>query len=220
MPYFRNTDTMYHEIDTIVFDLGGVLIDWNPEYLFSKMFKEEEEMHYFLGEICNMDWNEQQDAGRSILEATEVLIQKHPQYEQEIAAYYGRWTEMLGGPIDKTVDILERLHQDKLYPLYALTNWSKETFPHAQERYHFLQFFQGIIVSGEEKLKKPDPRIYQLLKVRYNINPLKALFIDDSLRNIEAARAVGFHTVHFTDPYELEDILNDLEILEVVRKRK
>ncbi len=206
-------ENMYHTIDTVVFDLGGVLIDWNPEYLYSKIFDEEKEMKYFLSEICTMDWNEEQDGGRKWSDATQLLIKDFPQYTSQIKAYFHRWEEMLGGQIDKTVDILERLHLDQKYPLYALTNWSAETFPIAVGRFPFLGYFRGIIVSGEEHLKKPDPKIYQLLTKKYGINPLTTLFIDDNARNIEAARAIGFHTIHFTDADTLEETLVDLEIL-------
>ncbi len=204
---------MYHEIKTIVFDLGGVLIDWNPEYLYSKIFEDKNEMYYFLSEICTMDWNEQQDAGRRWSVATELLIEQYPDYATQISAYYYRWEEMLGGAIQKSVDLLEYLHLEGRYPLYALTNWSSETFPIAQERYNFLNYFKGILVSGQEGLKKPDPKIYQLLCHRYKINPLTTLFIDDNERNIKAAQAIGFHTVHFTDAEILEEVLMDLEII-------
>ncbi len=205
---------MYHEIDTIVFDLGGVLIDWNPTYLYDKIFSDKKEMDYFLSEVCTMDWNEQQDGGRSWAEATNLLIKDYPQYTNEIKAYYERWEEMLGGPISPTVDLLEKLYHEKKYPLYALTNWSAETFPIAQRRYQFLNYFKGILVSGQVKLKKPDPKIYQMLRTRFGVNPFKTLFIDDNVRNIEAARAVGFHTIHFVGSEELEEAFMDLELLD------
>src|SRR5687768_4547052 len=122
-------------INTIIFDLGGVLIDWNPRYVYRTIFKTEEEIEWFFENICTNDWNEEQDAGRLLSEATEELVTKHPRWENEIRAYYGRWEEMLGGPINETVEIFRKLKQNKELKFYALTNWSAETFPVALERY-------------------------------------------------------------------------------------
>lgn len=200
-------------IETVIFDLGGVLIDWNPEYLFRKIFDDEAEMRRFLTEITTPDWNEQQDAGRPLAEATEWLVERHPEHEAPIRAYYGRWEEMLGGAIAGTVELLNRLHAQNSHRLYALTNWSDETFPIAVERYEFLQLFEGILVSGREKLKKPDPRIYRLVIERYAISPQRSLFIDDSRRNVEGARAVGLQAIHFESPEKLETDLRERGIL-------
>ncbi len=194
-------------IDTILFDLGGVLVDWNPRYVFRQIYDTEEEVDYFLANICTPDWNEQQDAGRSLSEATTSLILQYPQYADPIRAYYGRWSEMLGGPIDGTVAILDQLRQEKKYRLYALTNWSAETFPIAQERYEFLQWFTDILVSGVEKLKKPQPEIYHLAMARFGLAAERTLFIDDSLRNVEGARAVGMQAYHFQGPEALRALL-------------
>ena len=200
-------------IETIIFDLGGVLIDWNPRHLFRKIFDDQKEMEHFRSEICTPDWNEQQDAGRSLAEATSILVEQFPEYSNQIKAFYGRWEEMLGGPIEDTVELLEQLKTRNNHRIYALTNWSAETFPIALERYDFLQLFEGILVSGEEKLKKPDPRIYQLILERYDINPEKALFIDDSLRNVKAAAEMGIHTIHFQSPEDLKAELLKMELL-------
>lgn len=201
-----------HLIDTIVFDLGGVLIDWNPVYLYRKVFDKEEEMTYFLREICAPTWNEQQDAGRPLEEATSWLINRHPEYEDQIRAFYGRWEEMLAGPIHETVQILEHLHQQNNYRLYALTNWSHETFPIAQARYDFLNRFEGILVSGEEKLAKPDPRIFRLLFARFGIQPEHALFIDDNPKNVDAAIQCGMHALRFHSSDQLHADLASLGI--------
>jgi len=190
-------------IQTIIFDLGGVLIKWDPKLLYRKIFPDEKEMNMFLSEVCTMDWNEQQDAGRTWKDGIAELTPKYPQYEREINAYFRRWPEMLGGAIHETVVLLEQLKASKKYRLYALTNWSAETFPFAQRQFSFLQHFEGILVSGEEKLKKPDPKIYQLLFSRYSIDPATALFIDDSLRNIKAAEQVGLQVHHFTESEKL-----------------
>lgn len=201
------------KFDTIIFDLGGVLIDWNPEYVFREVFDTEEEMRYFFAEICTHDWNIQQDAGRSLAEATEERVALFPDYEPHIRAFYGRWKEMLGGPIHETVEILETLHQQKDHRLLALTNWSHETFPTALELYPFLQLFEGILVSGVEKLIKPDPLIYRLILERYNVNPSRALFIDDNAKNVAGAKDVGIEAIQFKSPQELRSYLQEHHVL-------
>lgn len=200
-------------IDTIVFDLGGVLISWNPRNLYRKIFTDEAEMEYFLANICTMEWNEQQDAGRSWKDAINLLLPQFPAYEMQIRAYRARWPEMLNGSIQGTVDILTKLHRDKRYRLYALTNWSAETFPIALDLFPFLQYFEGIIVSGDEKLKKPDPKIYQILHTRYNIKLEHAIFTDDSLRNIKGAASVGLNAIHFQSPEQLAADLRKMGIV-------
>ena len=199
-------------IDTVIFDLGGVLIDWNPERLFKKIFTDQEEMKYFLTEVCSPDWNEQQDGGRSIEEATHLLLGQFPKYEKEIKAYYGRWTEMLGGAIEGTVDILKEILAMDHYKVYALTNWSAETFPVALEMFPFLHLFEGILVSGAEKMKKPDHRIYNLILERYKINAPNAVFIDDNLRNVKASIECDIHGIHFTSPEQLRNQLKEFGV--------
>jgi len=203
----------HSKIDTIIFDLGGVLIDWNPRHLYRKIFKTEEEIDWFLQNICTSEWNEQQDAGRSFEEATDELLSKFPDHEIPIRAWYGRWKETINGPITETVKIFEELREAKKYRLYALTNWSEQTFPWALENFNFLQWFEGIVVSGVEKTRKPFPEFYQILLSRYNIDPTKALFIDDSHRNIIGAQALGINGIHFQSPTqlrsELQKMIND-----------
>ncbi|MCB0633382.1 MAG: HAD family phosphatase [Saprospiraceae bacterium] len=201
------------DIDTVIFDLGAVLIDWNPRYLYNKLFDEDHEMEYFLRNVCSPEWNNQQDAGRSWAEATDLLIAQHPDYRQQIRAYWERWPEMLNGPIQGTVSILKRIDAQKEHRLLALTNWSAETWPYAWEQFDFLQLFEAILVSGEEKVKKPDPRIYQLLIDKYDIVPERSIFIDDSLKNIVAAREQGILAIHFTDPEALERELERIGVL-------
>jgi 2-haloacid dehalogenase len=183
-------------IKTLVFDLGGVLIDWNPRYLYRKLIDHEDDIDLFLSEVCNAEWNVQQDAGRALAEATAERIALFPQKKSLIEAFYDRWEEMLGGEIDQTVEILRELNR-KGETLYALTNWSGETFPIAEARYDFLQWFAGTLVSGVEKLAKPDPAIFHLLLNRYELKAQDCLFIDDSMINIEAAARIGFETHHF-----------------------
>jgi 2-haloacid dehalogenase len=201
-------------IDTVIFDLGAVLIDWNPRYLYRKLFDEESEMEHFLQNICSPEWNNQQDAGRSWAEATDLLIAAHPSYQQQIQAYWKRWPEMLNGPIEGTVSILKRLDEQNKHRLLALTNWSAETWPFAWEQYDFLQIFENILVSGAEKIKKPDPRIYQLLIEKFEVVPEKSVFIDDSLKNVIAAREQGIQAIHFTSPEKLERELMEMGVLD------
>jgi 2-haloacid dehalogenase len=204
---------MNNKIDAIIFDLGGVLIDWNPSYVFDKMFEDEERKRHFFENICTPDWNEKQDAGRSLKEATEELLVKYPEWKDYIEAYYGRWQEMLGGPIHGTVEIFKQIKKSGNYKLYALTNWSAELFPIALERYEFLHWFDGRVVSGEEKMRKPFPEFYQLILDRFQLEIEETLFIDDNLRNAEAAKALGLKTIIFTSPSQLKEELLKLGIL-------
>jgi 2-haloacid dehalogenase len=204
---------MNTEITAIIFDLGGVLIDWNPRYVYRKIFDSEEQIDWFFENICTHEWNEHQDAGRSLQEATEELITKLPEYESEVRAYYDRWEEMLGGPVSETVDILHSLKNAGKYKLYALTNWSAETFPVALKRYDFLKWFDGIVMSGEEKTRKPFPEIYTTLLKRFNVKPSEVIFIDDSLRNVKGAEDVGIHGIHFQSPKQLLHELKQLGLV-------
>ncbi len=194
----------------IIFDLGGVLIDWDPRHLYTKVFNNRDQMEYFLSEICTPDWNEAQDAGRSLEEGTNLLIRKHPNYEEEIRLFYDRWAEMLAGPITGTVQILEELANVKDIMLYALTNWSAETFPIAMSQFSFLKAFDGIVVSGHERMKKPEPAIYQLLLRQYSIPTEEAIFIDDNIRNVQASQELGLRSILFRNPEDLRHRLREL----------
>lgn len=200
-------------INTIIFDLGGVLIDWNPSYVFDKLIEDQEKRNHFFENICTPEWNEMQDAGRTIQEANKELLAKHPQWKEYIEAYYGRWEEMLGGPIFETVEIFRQLKQSGKYKLYALTNWSAETFPRALELYDFLHWFDGRVVSGEEKMRKPYPEFYQLILDRFQLTPQQTLFIDDNLRNVKAAEEIGISSLQFESPQKLKKDLTALHIL-------
>ena len=192
----------------IVFDLGGVLVDWNPDYVYRKIFNEDEEkMRWFYNNICTSDWNEEQDAGRTLAEGTELLVKNFPEHEENIRAYYGRWEEMLGGPIKGTVEILKKLKENNDLKLYALTNWSHETFPIALARYDFLHWFEGRLVSGEEKTRKPFKKIYELLIQKFSIDPSISIYTDDNARNLVPAADLGFHTIHFQSPSQFEEEL-------------
>jgi 2-haloacid dehalogenase len=200
-------------IKALVFDLGGVLIDWNPEYLYRTIFPDEQERNWFLSTICTLDWNEEQDAGRSLKEGTEYLVKKFPEHEASIRMYYDRWKEMLGGPIHDTVEIFRQLKFHTGLKLYALTNWSAETFPVALELYEFLHWFDGRLVSGEERIRKPSPEIYQLLISRFDIRPEESIYVDDNLRNVLPARELGFCGIHFRSPQQFREELLKLGVL-------
>ena len=198
------------EIKNIIFDFGGVLIDWNPRYLYRNVFQDEVEMDFFLEKICNPEWNLKQDAGRSFNEATKELINKFPKYENEIRNYYSNWTKMIGGAIVENVALIAGL-KDK-YRLFGLTNWSAEAFPIVFNQYPFFKEFEGIVVSGIEKIVKPDARIYKLLLTRYGLIANESLFIDDNQENINAANKLGFKTIHLTETVHLKDELQKIAI--------
>ena len=196
-----------------VFDLGGVLIDWNPRYLYRKLLRDEAAVDSFLTTVCTQSWNERQDAGRPFAEGCAVLKQAHPQKSELIDAWFSRYEEMLGGAIEGSVAILSEL-QAKQLRLFALSNWSAETFPFALRRFEFLRWFQGVVLSGEVRLVKPDPRIFQLLFEKYDIDPAEAVYVDDHARNVETARALGMHGIHFTDAAVLREELGRLGLME------
>ncbi len=198
---------------TVVFDLGGVLIDWDPRHLYRKLFIDDEAgMERFLATVCTREWNLQQDAGRSWAHATALLKSEYPNQEPMIDAFHQRWPEMIAGAIEGTVSILHDL-KDAGVPLFALTNWSSETFPVALERFHFMKWFQGIVVSGQERLIKPDPQIYLALIARYGLRPENTIYIDDNICNVAAASVLGMHGIHFTIPAALRRDLNGLGFL-------
>ena len=191
---------------TIVFDLGAVLIDWNPRYFYRSICKDEAEIEYFLKEICNSVWCLEMDGGKTFAQACKERAQKFPQYASLINAYDGGWEKMLGTEIAPTVQILHELKQ-KNYPVYALTNWSAEKFPIARQKFDFLKWFDGIVVSGEEKCVKPDPQIYHILLTRYHLQAQDCIFTDDNPANIKAAAQLGFDTILFTSPEALRAAL-------------
>lgn len=204
---------MKNRIDTVIFDLGGVLIDWNPEYVFLDVFEgDREKMQWFFDNICTMNWNEEQDAGKSLADATEERVALFPQYEEWIRMYYGRWEEMLGGAIQGSVAILKSLIAQEKYKVVALTNWSAETFPIARERFDFLQWFEGIVVSGQENTRKPFREIYDITLDRFGIAAERSVFIDDNLRNVKAADTIGINGIRFTSPEQLGKSLGEFSI--------
>lgn len=201
------------KIDTVIFDFGGVLIDWNPAYVYLKEFRgDEKKMNHFLEHICSWEWNENQDAGYLLQQATEERVAMFPEHERLIRMYYGRWEDMLGYEHTETVEILKYLKEIEQYKLLGLTNWSHETFPVALERFDFLSWFDGIVVSGTEKMKKPDAEIYHLTLERYNVTAENAVFIDDKKENVAAAKHAGMHSIHFTTAKALKKKLKDMGI--------
>ena len=201
---------------TVVFDLGGVLIDWDPRYLYSHLFDDPDEMESFLAEVTTAEWNACQDAGRPWGEGVDLLVAEHPQRRELIEAFHRRWPEMLAGEIPGTVDVLADLRAVGVR-LVALSNWSAEMFPVARERFDFLAWFEGIVISGEVGVNKPDRRIFDHLAEQFGIEPTAALFIDDSSANVEAAKALGFGTVQFTDAGALRRELVRLGLLPEIR---
>jgi 2-haloacid dehalogenase len=201
-------------INTIIFDLGGVLIDWNPNYLFGKIIPDPEKRQFFLFEVCPSHWNENQDAGYPLEQATEDRVALFPEWEPEIRAFYGRWTEMLGEPLHEVVEIFKKSIEHTDYKVYALTNWSHETLPWAREldRFKFLDLFDGIVVSGEEKTRKPFLDFYKILLDRYEIVPENAVFIDDNLSNIISAKSLGINAIHFSGETDLEQELRNFNV--------
>jgi len=180
----------------IVFDLGGVLIDWNPRHLYRKLFDDEARMEWFLAEVCHTAWNEEQDRGRAFAVAVEEAAARHPEHRPLIAAYFERWDEMMAGPIEGAVAILEEL-ENAGHELHALTNWSAETFPFARDRFAFLERFESILVSADVGLIKPDPRIFELLLARIGRTPAECVYIDDNPKNVAAAAALGLDAIAF-----------------------
>ncbi len=199
-------------IGQIVFDFGGVLLDWNPRYLYRKIIKDRNQMESFLTEVCGPQWNEQLDSGKSFDVAVRELIQKYPAYKDLIEAYHHRWDEMLMGEIEGTVQILGELDQAH-YPLYAITNWSSEKFHRNKDRFDFLKLFRGIIISGEEKIAKPNPKIFRLLCERYSLHAHESVFIDDVPHNVAAAISLGMIGLVFESHQKLRQDLQTLNIL-------
>lgn len=194
-------------VKAVVFDLGGVLIDWDPRYLYRKLLDDEAAVEEFLATVCTPEWNAEQDRGRPFAEGVAELVERHPVHAAAITAYHERWPEMLGGAVGGMVEVLAELRAAGV-PVYALTNWSAETFGIARERFEFLEWFDGVLVSGEERMIKPDPAIFRLLLDRFGLDPGATFYIDDSPANVAAADRLGFDAVRFTSPAQLR---RDLE---------
>ncbi|MFM0552527.1 HAD family phosphatase [Paraburkholderia sediminicola] len=201
-------------IKAVVFDFGGVLIDWSPEYLYRELIPDETERRWFLTHVCSMDWVIRQDGGQPIVEATDELVAKFPDHEALIRAFYERWHDMVAGVLEEGVAIMEKLEAAEV-PLFGLTNWSAETFPYAWEHYPVLRRFRDIVVSGRVKMVKPDPAIFAAMRERIDaqlpgVEPGELVFIDDNVKNAEAATALGWHGVHHTSAARTEAKLREL----------
>jgi 2-haloacid dehalogenase len=200
------------EIDAVVFDLGGVLLDWSPRHLYRKLFDDEDSMNRFLAEVCTLDWHAAHDRGVPVEESCARLATSYPDYADLIWAWAHRSEEMIAGPIAGTVEILRAL-KDQGTPCYALTNMEAETYPRRLRRFEFLSWFDGTVVSGFERTAKPDPEIFLRLLERFGLRPSATVMIDDSPPNLEAARSLGLRTVQFRSPARLRRSLEDLRLL-------
>lgn len=202
------------KIDTIIFDLGGVLVDWKPEYLYRKIFNgDEEKVQWFLNNICTSAWNAEQDGGRTIEEAQNLKITEFPEHEDLIRLYYNQWHQMFSGSIAENVALFKSLKSSRNYRIYALTNWSAEKWDKALELFPFFNDFDGVVVSGQEKTRKPFPKIFNIIIDKYAITPEKTIFIDDSEENIKAAIALKFHGIHYVSPRQLQKELHTHQLL-------
>lgn len=197
----------------LVFDYGGVLVDWDPRYLYRKILgSDEQAIENFLKEVRFFEWNVQQDAGRPFHQAIDEICSRYPQHCELIKAYDERYEESISGPIWPTVEILKELKRAG-YPLFGLSNWPAEKFPPVRDRYEFFGWFEDIVISGEVGLAKPDPAIFHLILARIGRPAEECLYIDDAEANIVVARQLGFQTILFLSPEELRRELVELGIL-------
>jgi 2-haloacid dehalogenase len=198
--------------DLVIFDLGGVLIDWDPRHLYRKLFADEAAMEDFLATVCTQAWHRHHDAGRSFAEGARLLKRDHPDKAMLIDAFGRRFDEMIGGPIPGAIAILDELRQQRL-PLYALSNWPAQSFPAARRRFDFLGWFKDILISGEVGVIKPDPRIFELALRRFAIDPTRAVYIDDVAANTRVAGSFGIHAIQFAGSEALRAELAGLGLL-------
>jgi 2-haloacid dehalogenase len=199
-------------IEAVVFDIGGVLLEWDPRNLYRKVFDDEREMERFLDEVCTLEWHDAHDRGKPFSQSGAELAARHPEYSVQIHAWGRRSEEMVSGPIGETVELLRELKEAGV-PCYALTNMEVETYPQRVERFPFMRWFDGAVVSGFEGMAKPDFEIYQLLLDRFELVPETTLLVDDSPRNVRAARSIGIQTVEFSSAPELRRVLEEAGLL-------
>ena len=200
-------------IKNVVFDYGGVLVDWNPRYLYDRYFNDQVKSQWFLDNICLYSWNLQMDGGKPFAEGVAELQAQYPEWSEAIAIYHSRWEEMMAGEIDGTAEVLRRLKRAG-YGIYGLTNWSAETFPIIRDKYSVFKEFDGMVVSGEEHLLKPDPAIYRCLLARYSLEAAESIFVDDNADNVSGAKSVGMQAVRFNTAQQLERDLREIYKLE------
>lgn len=204
---------MTGNISAILFDFGNVLLEWNPRYVYRRYFPDDEDaMERFLHEVNFMDWNSQQDKGRTFAEGIAVLSQQFPHYAELIQAYHDNWIDSIVGHLEGTVKLMKQL-KEAGYSLYGLSNWSAETFPIAREQYDFFDLLDDIVISGEVGTIKPEPEIFEIALKRIGKPARECLFIDDSVANIEQASRMGFATIHFRSSEQLEEDLHKMQML-------
>ena len=204
---------MTTNIKAIVFDYGNVLLEWNPRYVYQRYFPDDPQgMEEFLKEIDFMEWNAQQDKGRSFAEGVAALSKQFPHHAHLIQAYHDHWIDSVGEAYWETVDLIHQL-KEKGYPIYGLSNWSAETFPYAREKYNFFELFDDMVISGAVGFVKPEPEIFHILLGKIGRPAEECLFIDDSLPNIQQANTMGFRTIQFVSPPQLKDKLVELGLL-------
>lgn len=199
--------------NNIIFDFGGVLLDWDPRYLYKTYFNDDEKMEYFIANICTGTWNAQMDGGKPFAEAVKELSAQYPEWKEAIELYHSGWSKMLRGELADGVGLFRKVKADPRFTVYGLTNWSAETFPYAFNHYRFLDDFEGIVVSGEEKMIKPDKRIYYTLLERYHLKADTCIFIDDNEANLETARKIGIHAIHWR--HNPDEVMAEIESLQV-----
>jgi len=206
---------MEGKISSVIFDFGGVLVNWNPIAFYTKVFNgDEKKAQWFIDNICTFEWHFEQDKGRLIKDAVTEKVAEFPEYEQEIKFYYDRWEECLLGPIDENVKVLEALYQQQKYQLFGLTNWSEELFPTGQRLFPFFNWFEDVVVSGAIKMVKPDAAIYTHALKQFNIaKPSDTVFIDDNINNIRGAEALGINCIHYKDSVNLKEALTEFGVL-------
>jgi 2-haloacid dehalogenase len=200
-------------VKAVAFDLGGVLLDWDPRHLYRGLFDgDEEAMEHFLATVCTPEWNAHNDRGRPLAVGVALLSAEHPEHAELIEAFAARWSETVAGPIEGTVQVLAELIENGT-PVYALSNWSAETFAWARARYDFLAWFDGMVISGQEGVIKPEPRIFEILCERWALDPATTVFVDDTEANVEVARELGFQAIQFRDPPQLRAALVNAGLL-------
>ncbi len=199
------------QVPAVVFDIGNVLLDWNPRYLYRTIFADEAKAEWFLSEVCSPAWHLEQDRGRPYAQAVAELSARHPDWHAEISAFDTRWLETISGPIPSNVAVLERLKAAG-WPVYAITNFPQEKFLVTAEAYPFLNLFDGIVVSGRERLVKPDAAIYRLFLDRFGLPADACVFLDDSAANVESARGVGMQAIHVTPGLDIVPPLRALGV--------
>ncbi len=189
-------------VDAVIFDIGNVLVAWDPRFLYEPLISDPDELEWFLSEVVPLEWHTAHDRGRPFAESIAERQRAFPDHAELIALYYSRWNDTIGPPIAGSVAILERL-DDAGIPVFALTNYSAETFPDFRRRFAFSRRFRDVVVSGEEGMVKPDPRLYDRAIRRFGVVPSRTVFIDDRRENVEVAIAKGMHGIRFTDPAAL-----------------